>query len=309
MTLTAAPHRPRRPARAQGEGRLRPCRRPRRDRPCLCRPHRQRRRRRVRSGEPKSSLLDPRPRRRRRRAGERRGQLVFSSNRGENTIGVFAPGPNPGSDQDRRRRAAQWARLRPTAAWCSPPMSAIRRCRIPTRSPWSISTRAPCGRRSRCRAARAGRCSIPTPRLFYVNIMRPSQIVVVDARQPDRIARTIADPGCRRRTASISIPPRAGCSAPAMRACWSPSMPGSGKVLDEEALERRARRRLVQPPAPAALCRGRRSRRGRRVRYDLDEELARVATEKGAHTTAFPPAGDRLFAFLPASHRAALFET
>jgi hypothetical protein len=35
--------------------------------------------------------------------------------------------------------------------------------------------------------------------------------------------------------------------------------------------------------------------------------LGTVATEKGAHTTAFPPAGDSLIAFLPATHRAALY--
>jgi hypothetical protein len=35
--------------------------------------------------------------------------------------------------------------------------------------------------------------------------------------------------------------------------------------------------------------------------------LGRVATEQGAHTTAFPLSGDSLIAFLPASHRAALY--
>ena len=37
------------------------------------------------------------------------------------------------------------------------------------------------------------------------------------------------------------------------------------------------------------------------------KSLGRIATEKGAHTTAFPPSGDSLIAFLPASHRAALY--
>ena len=34
----------------------------------------------------------------------------------------------------------------------------------------------------------------PEAEVFYVNIMHPSQIVVVDARQPDRIARTMVIP-------------------------------------------------------------------------------------------------------------------
>jgi DNA-binding beta-propeller fold protein YncE len=38
------------------------------------------------------------------------------------------------------------------------------------------------------------------------------------------------------------------------------------------------------------------------------EKLASVATEKGAHTFALAPAGDQVYAFLPMSHRAAIFE-
>jgi len=37
------------------------------------------------------------------------------------------------------------------------------------------------------------------------------------------------------------------------------------------------------------------------------KNLGAVATEKGAHTTAFPPTGDSLIAFLPQTHRAALY--
>jgi hypothetical protein len=36
--------------------------------------------------------------------------------------------------------------------------------------------------------------------------------------------------------------------------------------------------------------------------------LGRVVTEPGAHTTAFQTSGDSLCAFLPATHRAALFK-
>ena len=37
------------------------------------------------------------------------------------------------------------------------------------------------------------------------------------------------------------------------------------------------------------------------------KSLGTAATEKGAHTTAFPPAGDCLIAFLPQTHRAAIY--
>mgnify|MGYP006198624873 CR=1 FL=1 len=38
-------------------------------------------------------------------------------------------------------------------------------------------------------------------------------------------------------------------------------------------------------------------------------KLATIETEAGAHTTALSPAGDRLYAFLPRTHRAAIYDT
>jgi DNA-binding beta-propeller fold protein YncE len=37
------------------------------------------------------------------------------------------------------------------------------------------------------------------------------------------------------------------------------------------------------------------------------KSLGRVDTEKGAHTFAFAPSGDRVYAFLPQTHRAAIY--
>jgi hypothetical protein len=37
------------------------------------------------------------------------------------------------------------------------------------------------------------------------------------------------------------------------------------------------------------------------------KSLGRVETEKGAHTLAFAPSGDRVYAFLPRTHRAAIY--
>src|SRR5262249_23808884 len=38
------------------------------------------------------------------------------------------------------------------------------------------------------------------------------------------------------------------------------------------------------------------------------EKLGSIATEKGAHTFALAAAGNQLYAFLPATHRAAIYE-
>jgi len=39
------------------------------------------------------------------------------------------------------------------------------------------------------------------------------------------------------------------------------------------------------------------------------KKLATIETERGAHTTALTPSGDRLYVFLPQSHRAAIYRT
>ena len=150
-------------------------------------------------------------------------QLIFSSNRGENTIGVFAPGPDPTVTQDRRRHGTQWPRLRRQRRQC-----AGRQCRRPggAAAPAHFvdgrpRRRAQCARDRGAAAARAGPCSIPRPELFYVNIIQPAEIVVVDARQPDRIARSFAVPACRAARPRLRSAPRSGCSAPAMPACSS----------------------------------------------------------------------------------------
>jgi hypothetical protein len=38
------------------------------------------------------------------------------------------------------------------------------------------------------------------------------------------------------------------------------------------------------------------------------KKLGSVATEKGAHTFALAPTGDHVYAFLPGSHRAAIYQ-
>jgi hypothetical protein len=44
--------------------------------------------------------------------------------------------------------------------------------------------------------------------------------------------------------------------------------------------------------------------------FDTDnmERLGSIATEMGTHTTALAPAGNRIYAFLPATQRAAVYQ-
>ncbi|MBN9090378.1 MAG: hypothetical protein J0J01_25990 [Reyranella sp.] len=233
-------------------------------------------------------------------------QLVFTSNRGENTIGVFAPGPDPkvtriavgmrpnGLAYDARRRLVLAANVGDPAVPHSYTLSMVdldaRAMRasieVPGRTRWAVfDAEAEC---------------------FYVNIMQPSQIIVVDARTPDRIARTIPIPADGAHGLDFDPATRrlfCACDAGVLITLNA----DSGKVLNDGKLSGvpdvvwfnpKRRQLYVAVGDPGAVD-----------VFDTTtmKSLGSVATEKGAHTTAFPPSGDSLIAFLPASHRAALY--
>ena len=142
--------------------------------------------------------------------------------------------------------------------------------------------------------------------VFYVNIMQPSQIVVVDARQPDRVARSMPVPADGAH--GLDFDPATGrlfCACDAGTLVTLEAR--SGKVLSREKLsgvpdvvwfnpKRRQLYVAVGDPGVVDVFDTASMRR-----------LGSVATEKGAHTTAFPPSGDSLIAFLPQTHRAAIY--
>jgi DNA-binding beta-propeller fold protein YncE len=233
-------------------------------------------------------------------------QLVFTSNRGENTIGVFAPGPNPevtkvavgvrpnGLAWDAKRRLVLAANVGDPAVPHSYTLSMVdldaRAMRasieVPGRTRWTVFD--------------------AEAELFYVNIMQPSQIVVVDARQPDQVARTFAIPADGAHGLDFDPETRrlfCACDAGALVTLDA----ATGKVLDRGKLsgvpdvvwfnpKRRQLYVAVGDPGVVDV-------------FDTRtmKSLGTVATEKGAHTTAFPSAGDCLIAFLPQTHRAAIY--
>jgi DNA-binding beta-propeller fold protein YncE len=233
-------------------------------------------------------------------------QLVFTSNRGENTIGVFAPGANPkvtkiavgvrpnGLAYDARRRLVLAANVGDPAMPRSFTLSMVdletqaMRCSIevPGRTRWTVFDE--------------------DSRLFYVNIMNPAVIAVVDADKPDALAYMWAVPAAG---------PHGLDFDPATRRLFCACDAGilvtldavTGKVLNRGQLSgvpdviwfNAKRRQLyvaVGDPGVVDV-------------FDTTtmKSLGTVATEQGAHTTAFPPTGDSLIAFLPESHRAALY--
>ena len=227
-------------------------------------------------------------------------QLVFTSNRGENTIGVFAPGADPkvtkiavglrpnGLAYDHRRGLVLAANVGDPAVPHSYTLSMVdleaRAMRwsieVPGRTRWTVFD--------------------AEAEAFYVNISSHRRSSC--RRAPSTGSPHDAGSGRRRARRLRSRDARLFCAA--TQACWSRSMParqgaGPGQASGVPTS-------LVQPQAPAALCRVG-DRCGQRVRHPTMRSIGTVATEKGAHTTAFPPSGDSLIAFLPGTHRAALY--
>jgi DNA-binding beta-propeller fold protein YncE len=232
--------------------------------------------------------------------------LVFSSNRGENTVSVFAPlaerdafkiavGVKPnGLAFDSARNILIAANLGDPTVAESHTISVVdiaRREMIaeirvggPTR--WTIYD-----------AARE---------TFFVNISSPGKIVAIDARDPSKIARTIDVPAAGPHGLDLDATTGrllCACDAGVLVAMDATS----GRVLGDVALSGtpdviflhpQSRRLYVAIGNPGVID-----------VIDIDklrrEEV--VSTERGAHTLAIDRERHKLYAFLPQSHRAAVF--
>jgi DNA-binding beta-propeller fold protein YncE len=234
-------------------------------------------------------------------------RLIIASNRSENTIGIFAPGPEPevtkvavgvqpnGLAFDAKRRVIVVANLGDPAIPGSYTLSVVdldarlMHTEIPVAGPtrWTLYD--------------------PDADAYYVNISDPPQIVVVDGQDPARIARLIDIPVVGPHGLDLDLATgRLFCACDAATLLTLEA--GSGKIIDRQALSgkpdvvwfnRQHRQLYVAVGDPGVID-----------VFDTTtmERLATVTTEPGAHTTALSPAGDHVFAFLPASHRAAMYQ-
>lgn len=236
---------------------------------------------------------------------EARG-LAFASNRGEDTVAIFEPGtdgpvakvavgrgPN-GLAFDAGRGTLLAANLGDPGVPESCTISVIdveaRAMRaaipVPGRTRWAIyDGRTDC---------------------FFVNINAPAVIVVVAAGDPTRIAKTYEVPAAGPH--GLDLDPSSGrlyCACDAGQLVTVDA--ASGKALgfvglsgapDVVFLDAARERLYVAAGDPGVI--------------DVIDTAAlkvveRVPTEPGAHTTALDDRRGRLYVFLPATHRAALF--
>jgi DNA-binding beta-propeller fold protein YncE len=232
--------------------------------------------------------------------------LVFASNRGENTIGIFAPDnethlvkvpvglkPN-GLSFDPQRGLLLAANVGDPALANSFTVSivdVVQRTMIdsipvPGRTRWTIFD--------------------AVTDAFYVNIADPAQIVAIDAQQPTHIARTFTVPAAGPHGLDLDTEGRrlfCACDAQKLIAFDV----ASGAVLHEQDLSgvpdviffNVARRQLyvaIGDPGVIDVFDTKSIRR-----------MGVIATEKDAHTIGFDADRNKVYAFLPQTHRAAVY--
>jgi DNA-binding beta-propeller fold protein YncE len=232
--------------------------------------------------------------------------LVFTSNRGENTVGIFAPdaeaalvkipvgmGPN-GLAYDPGRHLLLAANVGAPAQPGSTTVSlvdvgahaVIAHVPVPGRTRWAVFD--------------------PRQEVFFVNIADPAVIVVIDARTPTRIANTYAIPAVGPHGLELdNARQRLFCACDARQLICLES--SSGRVLaalelsgapDVIFLNARYGHLYVAIGDPGVID---------VIDTTAMRRVETVETELGAHTLAFDAVRNTVYAFLPQTHRAAVY--
>ncbi len=231
--------------------------------------------------------------------------LVFTSNRGEDTVGIFdarSPGsltkvpvgvrPN-GLAFDPTRRTLLAANVGDPADPTTYTVSVVDADRatmiasipVPGRTRWTVFD--------------------PMADAFFVNIADPASIVVVDGAEPTRVARTIEVGAAGPHGLEVDEAGRLYCACDAGRLFVM--APASYAIVAELALagspdvimlDRVLRSLYVAIGDPGLV-----------EVFDVDrfERVESVATEPGAHTLGLDADRHRVYAFLPTTHRATVF--
>ena len=233
--------------------------------------------------------------------------LVFTSNRGENTVGLFTTADLPSVEKiavgvrpnglayDPRRSRLLVAHVGDPAIAGSFTVSVIdvrarkrvADVRVPGRTRWAVYD--------------------PVSDAFHVNIADPPQIIVVESGDPVRIRRQVAIPHAGPHGLDIDVVSRrlfCACDAGVLLAVDA----DTGKLLETHPIggvpdvvffNPNLGRLYVAIADPGVIEVFDTARLGRQ---------AIVATEAGAHTLSFDATRNIVCAFLPQSHRAAVYE-
>ena len=232
--------------------------------------------------------------------------LVFSSNRAENTVGIFPP------DQEDTLVKVKVG-LRPNGLAYDAGHRLLLAANVgdPARSgSFSVSVVDV--------AAREMIVDVPVPGRtrwvvfdgetgwFYVNIADPRQIVVVEAANPRFVARTFSVPAAGPHGLDLD-----GATQRLFCACDGKTL----VVLDSRSGAELAQAELAGVPDVIFFNRERRhlyvaiGEPGLIEVFETDHmrRLETVRTEAGAHTLGFDPSRNTVYAFLPNTHRALIY--
>jgi DNA-binding beta-propeller fold protein YncE len=232
--------------------------------------------------------------------------LLFTSNRGENTVGILALAssspitkvpvdlrPN-GLAYDPIRRLLLAAHVGDPAIPASYTLGLVdidkkqkaASIPVPGRTRWAVFD--------------------PLAEVFYVNISYPAQILVIDPRKPDRISRHMDVPAEGPHGLDLEIENRrlyCACDGKQLLAIH----PEDGQILLQAALGGTPDVIFLNPTLdhlyvaigdPGI------------IEVYAASTLARIQTiqtERGAHTIGFDPSRNKVYAFLPQRHQAAVF--
>ena len=233
--------------------------------------------------------------------------LVFTSNRGESTVGIFSSGaehelvkigvgvrPN-GLAYDPGRRMLLCANVG------DPQVRGSTTVTVVDVSKGAVCASVPVPGRTRWAVFDAAR------KVFFVNIADPATIAIIDPEHPQAPARSLAVP--RRGPHGLDIDMREGRLLCACDDGGLVSVDGaSGAVLGELELsgapdviflDGSLGRLYVAIGDPGVID---------VIDTSTWRRLETVPTERGAHTLALDDTTHRVYAFLPGTHRAAVFE-
>jgi DNA-binding beta-propeller fold protein YncE len=233
--------------------------------------------------------------------------LVFTSNRGENTVGIFSP------DNDEVVSAKVGVGIRPNGLAYDPGKDLLLAANVgdpDISDSFTLSIVKVKERRTTASVRVPGRTRWTVfdgqADCFYVNIAAPAQILVLTSDAPDRIARTLTIPALGPH--GLDFDPehrRLFCACDARQLVIL--RPDSGEVLKQLELSgspdviffNRVLRHLYVAIADPGMVEV--------FDTDLMERIEAVQTERGAHTLGFDPERNKVYAFLPETHRAAVY--
>ena len=232
--------------------------------------------------------------------------LVFTSNRGENTVGIFSPddeaglvrvgvGVRPnGLSYDPMRNLLLAANVGDPAIPGSFTVSMVdveqrtmsASVPVPGRTRWTIFD--------------------PQSNAFYVNIMEPAQMVVIDADRPMQVARIFGVPVAGPHGIDLDVERRRLFCACDGKKLVTLDV-SSGRVLDEQDISgvpdvvffNAALKHLYIAIGDSGVV----------DVFDTGvmKRIQVVTTEKGAHTIAFDAVRNKVYTFLPQTHRATVY--